>query len=263
MKNRISFHSIGVIALFVLTLCTSKKQNYEAPTFPDTIPDNWLAYHVVHPGPGFADPGDPNPVWYYNGRYHMHYIYEIEEDGILRIKPLKGLEALRYNPFKLEKTIVTSEKDLPITDIKGDALEIEITFVAPLPEEFGIKMLSDKSDNNEVIILARANRKDIEIQEGSDDFLDVINPPFQLTENEDLTLRLYIDKTVVELFAKGRQAAAVFTFEYLRKHPNISIFTKDKDLTIKEIQAWKMKSIYEADLTFYEIYQDRLKNYIL
>jgi len=30
----------------------------------------------------------------------------------------------------------------------------------------------------------------------------------------------------------------------VRKNPNIKIFTKDKDLFVKEIHAWKMKSIY-------------------
>ena len=62
-------------------MCASEEQNHETPTFPGTIPDNWLTYHLVHPRPGYADPGDPNAAWYYNGRYHMHYIYETEESG--------------------------------------------------------------------------------------------------------------------------------------------------------------------------------------
>jgi sucrose-6-phosphate hydrolase SacC (GH32 family) len=112
-------------------------------------------------------------------------------------------------------------------------------------------MLTGSGDDNNVTIRSGANRTDLEIQEGSGDFYDVINPPFQLAENEDLTLRLFIDKKVVELFANDRQAAAVFTYEYLREDPNISIFTKDDELTIREIKAWKMKSIYKGDLTFY------------
>ena len=114
-----------------------------------------------------------------------------------------------------------------------------------------MKILTGSNDDNNVTILAGANRTDIEIQEGSGDFYDVINPPFQLAEDEDLTLRLYIDKTIVELFVNDRQAAVVFTYGYLRKDPNMSIFTKDKNLSIKEIKAWKMKTIYEGDLTFY------------
>ena len=39
-------------------------------------PDNWLTYHLAHPGPGDGFPGDPNPgMVYYKGRYHLTYIY--------------------------------------------------------------------------------------------------------------------------------------------------------------------------------------------
>ena len=42
---------------------------------PETPPANWLTYHLLHPGPGGAMPGDPNCAFYWKGRYHLHYIY--------------------------------------------------------------------------------------------------------------------------------------------------------------------------------------------
>ena len=47
----------------------------ETPAWPKTPPANWLTYHLAHPGPGNAHPGDPNCVFDYKGRYHLHYIY--------------------------------------------------------------------------------------------------------------------------------------------------------------------------------------------
>jgi len=47
----------------------------ETPPWPEDPPANWMTYHLVHPGPGNAMPGDPNPAWFWKGRYHMHYIY--------------------------------------------------------------------------------------------------------------------------------------------------------------------------------------------
>jgi hypothetical protein len=40
---------------------------------PENPPANWLTYHLVHPGPGRAEPGDPNCAFYWKGRYHLHY----------------------------------------------------------------------------------------------------------------------------------------------------------------------------------------------
>ena len=48
---------------------------YETPARPASVPPNWLTYHLAHPGPGSAMPGDPNCALFWNGRYHLHYIY--------------------------------------------------------------------------------------------------------------------------------------------------------------------------------------------
>ena len=61
---------------------------------------------------------------------------------------------------------------------------------------------------------------------------------------EGKVIKIFIDKNLVEVFMNDRQAAAV-TNEHIRENPNITLFTKDKDLKIKQINAWKMKSIYE------------------
>ena len=48
----------------------------ETPQWPKNPPEKWLTYHLAHPGLGNAWPGDPNPAFYYKGRYHLHYIYK-------------------------------------------------------------------------------------------------------------------------------------------------------------------------------------------
>jgi len=41
---------------------------------PENPPYEWATYHLRHPAPLNA-PGDPNPAFYYEGKYHLHYIY--------------------------------------------------------------------------------------------------------------------------------------------------------------------------------------------
>jgi len=38
--------------------------------------------------------------------------------------------------------------------------------------------------------------------------------------------------------------------EYPPDHLNVSLFTKGGDLVVKQVTAWKMKSIYEGDGVF-------------
>jgi len=54
----------------------------ETPSRPDPVPADWLTFHLAHPGPGQAMPGDPNCAFYWNGRYHLHYIYA-NQDGFV------------------------------------------------------------------------------------------------------------------------------------------------------------------------------------
>lgn len=76
-----------------------------------------------------------------------------------------------------------------------------------------------------------------------------IQPPFQLDENEDLTLRIFIDKSMIEVFANDRQAAVAWR-DYSSNNLGISLFTKNGNMEVKQVKAWKMKSIYEGDCVF-------------
>jgi sucrose-6-phosphate hydrolase SacC (GH32 family) len=161
---------------------------------------------------------------------------ELPDDGVLRIRPLKELETLRYEKQTINDITIESEEAFVLSQITGNALEVEVIFKAPLPEEFGINLLGDETGQNGIRITAGAEKNSLDI--GS------IHPPFKLKDGEDLKLRVFIDKNLVEVFANDRQAAA-FAHEEIRKNPNISIFTNNKPLVVQEVNVWKMSSIYE------------------
>ena len=160
---------------------------------------------------------------------------ELPDDGILRIRPLKELETLRFDEQTVENITVNRDEAFRLSDITGDAIEMEVTFKAPLPEDFGINLLGDEMGEGGISITAGANRNTLGI--GS------ITPPFKLKDGENLTLRIFIDKNLVEVFANDRQAAAYANKE-IREKPDISFFTNDRSLVIQEVNTWKMRSAY-------------------
>lgn len=165
---------------------------------------------------------------------------ELPSDGILRIKPLKELESLRYNPITRENILVRKDQILPFEKFDGNAYELKIKMVSPLPEEFGVEMLADKTGNNPMKITINKGKGHV--------LLGNNIVPFQLSDNEDLILRVFIDKDLVEVFFNDRQAAA---FRHkIREDLNITFFTKDADLKIRNMNIWKMNSIYEGNLIF-------------
>ena len=162
---------------------------------------------------------------------------ELPADGVLRMKPLRELETLRYGRTSHENITVKSGGEYPFKGLAGDALELKITFSAPVPRQFGLHLLgSEENGQGGMSIIAGADKKTLAIGN--------LNATFQLKKDEALTLRIFIDKNLVEVFANDRQAASYAHGPDIRKKPNISLFTRGGDLKVKKITAWKMKSIY-------------------
>ena len=70
-----------------------------------------------------------------------------------------------------------------------------------------------------------------------------VNAPFALKEGEDICLRVFIDKNLVEVFANDRQAA-VAAQKYEPESLGISLFSKGGDAAVKEVKGWRMRSIW-------------------
>ena len=105
-------------------------------------------------------------------------------------------------------------------------------------EASNIDLLCDEKGGNGFAIASGAGSRTLTV--------DYINPPFELKANEDLTLRIFIDKSMIEVFANDRQAAVAW-HEYKPENLNVSLFAKGGDLVVKQVTAWKMKSICEGD----------------
>ena len=71
---------------------------------------------------------------------------ELPEDGVLRIKPLKELESLRYDEIGFEDKTISKGLSFLLDKVEGDAVELEIVFEAPLSKEFGINMLGNEKE---------------------------------------------------------------------------------------------------------------------
>jgi len=160
---------------------------------------------------------------------------ELPQDGVLRIKPLRELQSLRYDERAVKSTKIEAGRELKLDLLKGDAVELEVGFAAPLPTEFGLRMLADDKGGKQMSITAGAGMKKLMIGN--------VHPEFSLGRDEDLVLRIFIDRNLVEVFANDRQAA-VYPHSCFSKDPGVTLFTKDSELVVKGVRVWRMKSIY-------------------
>jgi len=163
---------------------------------------------------------------------------ELPADGVLRIRPLRELTTLRYDPQSRQGLTVKDGATVAIDEATGDALELAVTLAAPLPAEVGLSILADDRGEGGMRIVAGKDRTTLGV--GSTE------APFALAPNEDLTLRVFIDKNLVEVFANDRQAA-VFAVKGQRPEPNVTVFARGGDATVRSLETWRLRSIYTPD----------------
>ena len=117
----------------------------------------------------------------------------------------------------------------------GDTIELEVIFDAPQAREFGLRILANKHGKNGFKITSGKDRNTIT--------LDYVEPPFKLKQDEDLTLRIFIDKGMIEVFANDRQAAVAW-HDYEPENQHIAFYANGGDIKVKKITGWEMQSIY-------------------
>ncbi len=166
---------------------------------------------------------------------------ELPGDGVLRIRPLRELQSLRHDLKRQAEITVKSDTAYRLREIRGDALELELTFPSPTAKEFGIDVLCDKKGENGLRIAVTSASKTLRVGN--------VHAPFQLKKGENLTLRVFIDKNLVEVFANDRQAAVTAAATYDPDKLEVSLFSKGTDVHVKEVKCWKMKSVYPARST--------------
>lgn len=154
-------------------------------------------------------------------------------DGVLRIKPLRELEKLRYDETNEGNIIVKSNNSHILKDIYGDTIELGVTIKPTTAKEYGLSVFCDKDGNGFPIT----------IKPGSNILaMGDITPPFEIKKGEDMNLRVFLDKSMVEVFVNDRQAA-VYMHQHGKENVGISLFSRGGDITAK-VKGWRIKSIY-------------------
>ncbi|MBI2477821.1 MAG: GH32 C-terminal domain-containing protein [Planctomycetia bacterium] len=121
----------------------------------------------------------------------------LPDDGVLRIKPLRELESLRYDERSESQLNVKSDIPYRLKEIAGDALELKVSLQPGGAAQFGIEVCCDEQGANGFPIVVEPANKTLRLG-------DTV-APFALHAGEDLELRIFIDKNVIEVFANERQ----------------------------------------------------------
>ncbi len=159
----------------------------------------------------------------------------LPDDGVLRIKPLRELQQLRYAMKSEADLAVRSDVPQPLKQISGDTVELKVHFKPGTATTFGVEVYCDAEGKNGFPITIDPAAKTLSLGD--------LKVPFAMKPGEPVDLRVFLDKNVVEVFANERQAV-VASHRYAPANLGIQLFSKGGDVMATQITGWKMKSVY-------------------
>ena len=162
-------------------------------------------------------------------------------DGVLRIKPLRELEQLRYDAATEENVIIPADTIHRLRGITGDTLELKITLQPGSAKRCGVQVYCDPQGRNGFPITFDPAAKTLGMGE--------TKIPLALHPGEDLELRVFLDKSIIEVFANGR-LAALAPYRYDPEGLGISLLSEGGSVLARKVSAWKLRSIYAGKSAF-------------
>ena len=187
----------------------------------------------------------------------------LDENSNLNIAPVEEIKSLRYQSRDIMDIRVESGKEVLFREVGGKSIEIEATIDVGTSRETGFYVLrsEDGSERTRISCFTSVNRSSgkeslqIDVSESSH-HPDVYSRtpeigPVQLIDGTLLNLRIFIDRSIIEVFANEKQCLTLRSYPVLRDSEGISFFARGGYSTLTNMRVWKMKSIW-PELQFRE-----------
>lgn len=153
-------------------------------------------------------------------------------DGTLGMAPAPELTALRRDRYEVTNLTVDSAFGtavLPLAGIAGAELELHARFAPADAAEYGLMVRVDPDARNAVRI-------------GYDPHKGMLDlAPLRLAPGEGLDLRVFVDHSIVEVFANGRACMTFRTYPESADAVRVSLFARDGHVHLEHLEAWDLR----------------------
>lgn len=185
--------------------------------------------------------GEKSKGW--SGVYGLPRTLWLGDDGTLRIQPVKELEALRMNEKTWNGVNLAADSTKMLEGVVGDSCELELEIEPGAAQRCGLKVRASPDGTEETLLYYDAAAKQLvfdSTHSGVDGRKVVERAPFALLAGEALKLRIFVDKSVVEIFANDRQAIGRRVYPGRNDSLGVALFAVGGGAQFKTVKAWEM-----------------------
>jgi beta-fructofuranosidase len=167
-------------------------------------------------------------------------------DGTLGFAPAAELAALRDRHWRWDALQISA--DQPLGGVRSDAVEIIAEFDPGGADVFGVDVRCSADGGERTRIAYDRERQWLEIDRSQasaspEDQHDRQGGALTLDEAETLTLRIFVDRSVIEVFANGRMCLTSRVYP-LAESLGVALFAQGGSVDVRSIDIWNMRSIW-------------------
>ena len=198
----------------------------------------------------------------------------------LNIEPAGDIDSLRYDHRHVGRTVLPANREIVLDDIKGNAIELQIAVDPKLASMFEVDVLRS-ADKEECTRICFFNKRGYKYREpfANDTHSNLVistilsNPvryesvimidnsrastlsdalsrppesaPVLIESDEPVRLRIFVDRSVVEVFVNERQCIAVRVYPGREDSTGVSLLSQGQESELLSLDCWQMRSIYE------------------
>ena len=167
--------------------------------------------------------------------------------GRRRIDPAAALACLRRDHQRISSGSFSDE--MTVSEIRGNSMEIEVIIAPQNTTTCGVKVLSSPDSEEETVVRYYPEKQELTLDPSRSSInTNAItrNPqtvPLELAAGEPLKLHMFLDRSVIEVFANGVQCLVERVYPSRSDSLDIRLFAGGARARLVSLNAWQIASI--------------------
>lgn len=200
----------------------------------------------------------------WSGIMSLPRVVSLGDKGVLQINPAEEIETIRLQETR-ENDIVLQPYGEKTLQASGKSIELKIEIAGGMRSPFGLKVFASPDGREQTIIRYEPQQQQLVIDFKQSSIAGPVsvpalmfnngavpnfNPetdrvseqkaPLKLEDGETLKLDVFLDRSVIEVFANGRQAVTQVVYPELDASTGIKVFSGNEAVTVTNIQSWSL-----------------------
>jgi beta-fructofuranosidase len=197
----------------------------------------------------------------WSGIMSLPRVLTLSASNEMQINPPAEVKALRTTSVKESINRLAPGAETLLKSA-GSSVEIEVELTGGSKSSYGVKVFCSPDGREETVIRYDPVAKELVIDfvksavsgpvkmithvimeptlPGFPPSVSEQRAPFELKPGETLKLNIFLDRSIIEVFANGRQCVTQVVYPELEVSKQIKLFSGQEAVTVKKLQVWQM-----------------------